>query len=242
MMSRRWWLALVLMLAVALTGAQAYGSENPVNDPLDCTKSYNQTRCEAHRAGPDRQVVADWLANKQIQGLDPAHWAAWPIFRLAETGVLQVNAGDKIDPDAPATLFQAARIVLDSTGQGTAQMAPREIALRAAELGLMPGPVPEADRPLSRLDAAHIAAWLTDFPGKVEHRTEMAGVFTDWAGVPEASRDRVYWVSIHNRLFVGYPDRSFRPQESLTLGQFATVIVRLWAIQSTGPAPTLQGA
>lgn len=235
-----------MVLMVALAGAPVSGSENRVSDNNDgCgdlprdSEDYKKCKAGSNKAGPE--AVSDWIAQNRIQGLDPDHWAAGPIMDLALAGMLQVSVGETVRPDAPATLWQAARIMMVWTEHPVAGLAPGEIAARAAELGLIPGPAPAEDRPVTRLEAAYMAARLTDFPGTVEHQTDMAGVFADWSAIPEASRDQVYWVSIHNRLFVGYPDRTFRPAEPFTLGQFAVVMQRLAAFWSSGPAPVLQG-
>lgn len=101
--------------------------------------------------------------------------------------------------------------------------------------------MPDNDRSITRPEAAHMLAKMADFAGKVNHQVDMAKVYAEWAAIPVESQDAVYWVSIHSRLFAWYPDRTFRPESSFTLGEFAVVMQRLRAYWSFGPAPVLQG-
>lgn len=116
--------------------------------------------------------------------------------------------GATLNPDAPVTFWQAAPMLMALSDQPTEGMSPREIAERAAELGLFHGPVPAEEQFVTRLDAAHMAAKLTNFTGAVEQKVELSQVFTDWEAIPAESRDLVYWVTIENRLFVGHPNRT----------------------------------
>lgn len=232
-MSRRWRLVLALILVLSLPGAHAVGSENKVCEGED-NKVSVRPRCK-----PDPDAIAAWIEQNQIRSLAPTHWAAGPIMELALMGGLAVRPGAEIRPDGPATLWQAARAAMAGAGQAADFMTDRAVAERAAELNLIPGPVPPEDRAITRLEAAHVAARLTDFPGTVKQEADMARVFADWPAIAPQSQDLVYWVTIHHRLFVGFPDRTFRPGEGLTLGQFAVVVARLQEIRSSGPPPAV---
>lgn len=240
-------MAAVLIIALLVAVLPAQASENRVNYGDECG-DLTPAECEAEKKKKQQkraielppEGVAAWAAAHKINGLAPDHWAAPLLVSLVESEVLVVPDGTHLDLDKPVTLWQAAQAMMAMTKQPAEGLSSREIALRAAEVGLIPGPVPAADRPVTRLDAAYMAGRLTDFPGAAAQRVELSQVFADWEAIPSESRELVYWVSIENRLFVGYPDRTFRPAEPLTLGQFAAVMQRLrsaWA----SPVPELQG-
>lgn len=219
--------AFVLAAVLCLPASMALGGPIPCSG-RDCFKA---------PGGVDRAGVEAWIAQNGIKDLSADHWAAGPIVDLALSGALAVGKGDAIRPDAPATLWQAARLIMVYRQQSVADLTPREIAQKAADLKLIPGPLAPQDRTLTRLEAGQLAAGLAGFTGTVKPESDLARVFTDWSAVPQESQGMVYWVTIQYRLFVGFPDHTLRPGEGLTLAQLAVLAQRMQDIVFTPPAP-----
>lgn len=239
-MFRGRWLSGALVLALllpVLPVLPVQAAEVSVCSGIECSMAAG----DANTAGSlDPDGVAAWVAEQQITGLDPHHWAAPALVQLAGSQLLVVRPGDHLDLNGPLTLWQAAPVMMNRAQKPMAGLSPREVAVRAAELGLIPGPVPAEDRPMTRLEAAYMLGRVTQFTGAVEQRADLDQIFTDAAAIPAASRALVYWVSVENRLFIGYPDRTFRPDEPFTLGQFVVLMQRLRAFWPE-PEPELQG-
>lgn len=154
-------LVLALALALCLPAGPSLAGEARVCQGFGCMALPSLTREE----------IAAWIAQNRIRGLDPDHWAAGPIMELAKVGGLAVAAGDTLNPDAPVTLWQAARAMLLHAKQPVDGLTPRQMVERAVVLQLIPGPVPAEDRPLTRLEAAGMAATLGQF-AMVVHRLQ----------------------------------------------------------------------
>ena len=225
------WIATMVALAVVLCLPAAVAWAGPA--------TCRSTSCYSAPGEIDPAGVQAWIAQNEIKGLTVDRWAAAAIAQPALNGALSVSKGDEIRPDAPATLWQAARLVMTWKQQPVANLTPREIAQKAADLKLMPGPVPAQDRPLTRLEAAQMVAGLAGFSGSAKPEVDLATVFADWSAVPPASRDLVYWVTVQYRLFVGYPDHTLRPGEVLTLGQMAVVAQRVQDLVLLASPPPL---
>ncbi len=186
------------------------------------------------------EALVAWAQQRNLTGIDPHHWAAPLLVGLVDTGVIKFQSGDHVNLDAPVTLFQAAKVAMEWAKQPIENLSPRELAVKAADQGLIPGPVPTEDRPITRLEAAYLTGRMTGFTGTVEQKVDMAKVLTDWEQIPAGSRPLVYWVTLQNRLFLGYEDKSFRPNDLFTLGQFVAVQQRLINWSAEQP-PVLQG-
>lgn len=234
--------ALVIVLCLLVTPVpQAFGTGAVCGYHEDGRANCGVPRFQAGHEELGPAAIAAWIAERQISGLHPEHWAAAPVVELARRGELKAEAGADLNPDRPVMFFEAARTMLDLRGEAVAELAPAEIARQAVALRLMPGPAPEQDRSLTRLEAVYLAATLTGFTGAVKQEADPAALFADWAALPAGSGDLVYWVTIEHRLFVGYPDRTFRPGTPFTLGQFAVVMQRIQDIRALPEAPPLGG-
>lgn len=229
-MKRNWRLTAALALAVVLCLPASVVWAGPTTcSGLSCVSAPGEI---------DQAGAKAWLAENQIQGLTPEHWAAVPIVALAFSGGLPFSKGDTIRPEAPATLWLAARLLMFYDRRPLADLSPAEIARKAAALKLIPGPA-EPDHALTRLEAAQLLAGLARFPGSVKPEVDLARVYTDWPAVPAASRDLLYWVTVQDRLFVGFPDHTLRLGEGLTLAQLAVLAQRVADTVLTAPAPPL---
>lgn len=179
--------------------------------------------------GDDPAQVRSWIETYNIKGLSPEHWAAGHILNMVDSGVLAIREGDVVDPDAPAMAYQASRVALRFLGENLDGLSNQQIADRAVAGGLLADPATGHDRKLTRLEAALMAAHLTGYQQPVLPLVDMSTVYQDWSAVPEAYRNQVYWVTIQNRLFVGFSDHTFRPAADFSLGQFAALVERLQA-------------
>lgn len=187
------------------------------------------------------EAIAAWIQERGIVDLDASHWAAAALQQAVEGGAIDLPADGRLRPDSPLTFYQAAAAVLTWQQQPIQDQTPAEVARQAVALKLMPGPVPEADRNLTRLEAAYMAGVMLGFDGTVEQAVGLDSLFTDWSLIPADMRDEVYFVTVENRLFVGFPDRTFQPDGAFTLAQYAVMVERFRDIRAKPSVPLLGG-
>ncbi len=241
-MIQKRWLSIALATALLAQAPLAQASSNPVcsggDNKVDIVGGFGGELYSLETITTER--ITGWASEHKIQGVDPQHWAAPLLLALVGTGHIVLRDGEAVDLEAPVTVYYAAEVMMRRAKQPIDGLSPWEIAVRAAQLGLISGPVPAEDRPMTRLEAAFIAGFMTGFPGKVDQKVEMSRVWGDWESIPAESHDLIYWVTMENRLFTGFGDRSFRPYETFTRGQFMALQYRLrtWWPE---PAPELIG-
>lgn len=176
--------------------------------------------------GDDPAQVRSWIETYNIKGLSYDHWAAGHILNAVDAGFLTVKDGDQINPDAPVMLYQASQTVLEALQEPVAGLTPQQMAGKMAAMGLLVGPATQ-DRQVTRLEAALMEARLVSYTKPALRLVDMKTVYQDWAAIGAAYQDQVYWVTIQRRLFAGFPDHTFRPNDPFTVGQFATVMERV---------------
>lgn len=177
--------------------------------------------------GDDPSIVRRWIQIDEIQGLTADHWAAGHILNIVDQGILPVQKGQRIDPDKPVMLYEAARWILSDMKVDLTGLSPQQIAQKAADLNLLGETNVGLDRELTRLDAVMLISRMAGYTGPVQQEVDMRTVYTDWDLVPEQYRDQLYFVTMQSRLFVGFPDKTFRPRAILTLAQFAAAVERV---------------
>ncbi|MDR0406269.1 MAG: sortase [Clostridiales bacterium] len=169
-------------------------------------------------------LAAVMVASCAVTALADGHWGEIPMKYMAEAGYLQAA-----EPDTYVTRLDASRVLaklplIDKGSNYIFTDTSDNAVVRVAKAGLMSGGDNQAFRPddgMSREETAKILSLLTTNP---QGGGELSFADTDEVSVWA----RPYIAAlVRDNIILGYEDSTFRPQESITRAEFATLFMKI---------------
>jgi len=206
-------MAAVIMVAVSSTvmAATVPGAVYSDQQAKGTNKPAVQIQMELEKAG--------------VKDVQPDYWAAGSITVLLESGLIAPDANGNVKPDAPMADADGIAVLAKVLGVAAKTDTPAEATEKARQAGLVSGePIPDGG--LSRLETARLLGRALG----VEVRPVFVPVgfpFSDaFDGL--SPEDRGILKALYDMgVFKGYPDRTFRPDNVLSVAELAILVDRI---------------
>jgi len=164
-----------------------------------------------------------------IQDVLPTDWAAGSITVLVESGLMTPDANGDFNPQS--TLEAGTAVTVFAKVLGIANMNDtQEVALKKAQDAGFVSNATNVDDVYTRMD---VATMLADALGLTVTPvySPIGFPFNEFSGLTPMERGIL--VALYNQgIFAGYPDGTFRPEQSLTKAELAMLVDRILTQQA----------
>lgn len=215
MKAQKWLAALVsvaLMTSLASTALAAPTVPGAVYTdqlPRGYEKPSNQITAEIYQAG-----VTDLKAD---------HWAAGSVTVLMQAGLMVPDGAGRVNPDGNVSAADGISAFAKVLGIASRLDTPAVAAEKAKQAGIV-APDTTIDREMTRVEVARLIATALGVQPKYVIQANYP--FNDWAAV--SADDAGILAALYDLgIFKGYEDRTFRPAQTLSRAELATLIDRV---------------
>lgn len=219
-MKAKKWVAILMAaaLALGLVGTATAASTVPgavYTDELvpGSAKTRDQVALELYQAG--------------VRDVTPDFWAAASLTVMLQAGLMAPDGAGNLHPNAPVSAGDGIAAFAKVLGIASKLDTPAVAAEKMKQAGLIPADT-TIDRPMTRMEVARLIA--TALGVKPKFVTQATYPFNDWSAV--SAEDAGILAALYDLGVVkGYPDRTFKPGQTLTRAELATLIDRVLGVK-----------